>query len=174
MLTDEFDVIALIRSDFTDEPLISKSISKGKLRVYKADLTDYASLKTSLKQIKGKEEKIDVLFNNAGNSLPELITSKQGREMHYELMTVVPYIILMELKPLILEGSMKMVVNTSSKAANVIKNFNPDTLERPTTFKKLVGPYASSKLALSLWTQEIFWLKVKQRNYIFLSMDERY
>ncbi|WP_431085839.1 SDR family NAD(P)-dependent oxidoreductase [Paenibacillus sp. 8b26] len=30
-----------------------------------------------------------------------------------------------------------------------------ELLERPAEFKKLFGPYASSKLALSLWTQEI-------------------
>lgn len=68
------------------------------------DLTDYGSLRHSLEEIKGKEKRIDILFNNAGGGLSELRYSQQGREMHYELLTVVPYIILMELKELLKNG----------------------------------------------------------------------
>src|SRR6476661_5956064 len=70
-------------------------------------------------------------------------------------MTVVPYIILMELKGLLLKGSLKTVINTSSSALKFTNKFTIETLERPQTFRKLIGPYATSKLALSLWTQAI-------------------
>ncbi|KAI7253207.1 hypothetical protein KC345_g11398, partial [Hortaea werneckii] len=98
---------------------------------------------------------IDLLFNNAGGSFAELSYSKQGRELHYELQTVVPYIITMELKELLLKGTLRTVVNTSSNAFMMKRKFDPAALERPTAFKKLTGPYADSKLALSLWTGEI-------------------
>lgn len=49
----------------------------------------------------------------------------------------------------------KTIINTSSNAFKVVKAFDPDTLERLVTYKKLFGPYTSSKLALSLWTREI-------------------
>lgn len=81
--------------------------------------------------------------------------SKQGREKHYELMTVVPYIILMELKDLLNSGSLKTVINTSSSALRFTRGFSIEILERPKSFRKLLGPYATSKLALSLWTQAI-------------------
>ncbi|AHV96764.1 SDR family NAD(P)-dependent oxidoreductase [Paenibacillus sabinae] len=157
LLSEEWQVVALNRSDFpADDMRIQKAINSGWLRIYKiTDLADYASLRRTLEEIKGKERRIDILFNNAGASFPELSYSKQRREKHYELMTVVPYIILMELKELLKNGSLKTVVNTSSSALNYVKEFNIETLERPKTFRKLLGPYATSKLALSLWTQAI-------------------
>jgi len=155
MLSEGWEVIALIRSNFPrDDQLIQDSLASMKLRIYKADLSDFTQLKTALNEIKAQEIKIDLLFNNAGGSFPELSFSKQGREMHYELQTVVPYIIYRELKELLLKGNLKTVVNTSSNAFLNVKHFEPDRLERPLTFKKLFGPYATSKLALSLWTQE--------------------
>jgi NAD(P)-dependent dehydrogenase (short-subunit alcohol dehydrogenase family) len=59
------------------------------------------------------------------------------------------------LKELFKKGDLKTVINTSSSALNYVKEFNIEILERPKTFRKLLGPYATSKLALSLWTQAI-------------------
>jgi NAD(P)-dependent dehydrogenase (short-subunit alcohol dehydrogenase family) len=157
LLSDNWQVVALNRSDFPeDDTKIQKAVMNGWLRIYKtADLTDYASLRRTLEEIKGKEQRIDILFNNAGASFSELSYSKQGREKHYELLTVVPYIILAEIKELIKNSSLKTVINTSSSALNYVKEFNIEILERPKAFRKLLGPYATSKLALSLWTQAI-------------------
>lgn len=154
MLQEGAQVIALIRTGFPKEDVvIQSSISNHQLRIYQADLSDYNSLRTALEQIKTKEQQIDLLFNNAGGSFAELTYSKQGRELHYELQTVVPYIITMELKQLL--GTRKRVVHTSTSAFNTMRSFDPETLARPAHFKKLFGPYAASKLALSLWTQEL-------------------
>ena len=155
LLSEDWQVIALNRSDFPrDDERIQAALKTGRLRPYKTtDLADYASLRQTLEEIKAKEQRIDVLFNNAGRSFPELSYSKQGREQHYELLTVVPYIILMELKDLIQRGHLKTVINTSSSALKMTKKFTLEILERPKIFRKLIGPYATSKLALSLWTQ---------------------
>lgn len=157
LLSEDWQVVALNRSDFpTDDMKIQEAVKSGWLRIYKtADLADYVSLRGALEQIKEKEQRIDILFNNAGGSFSELSYSKQGREKHYELLTVVPYIILMELKELIISGRLKTVINTSSSALKFTKEFNIEILEHPKTFRKLLGPYATSKLALSLWTQAI-------------------
>lgn len=156
LLGEGWEVAALIRSVFSEEDsMIREAISKGQLRVYKAELTDFSQLRRVLNEVNGKEDHIDVLFNNAGGSLPELRFSPQGREMHYELQTVVPYIVFMELKELLQKGALKTVVNTSSAALRHVKRFNPDELPRPAGFKKLTGPYATTKLALSLWTREL-------------------
>ncbi|RXZ81116.1 SDR family NAD(P)-dependent oxidoreductase [Paenibacillaceae bacterium] len=157
LLAEDWQVVALNRSNFpADDMKIQKAVKSGRLRIYKTeDLADYASLRRVLAEIKDKEPRIDILFNNAGGSFPELSYSKQGRETHYELMTVVPYIILMELKELLTNGLLKTVINTSSSALKFTKEFNIEILERPKTFRKLLGPYATSKLALSLWTQAI-------------------
>ncbi|MFM9278554.1 SDR family oxidoreductase [Paenibacillus jiagnxiensis] len=156
LLGEGWEVAALIRSGFSEEDsMIREAISKGQLRVYKADLTDFSQLRRVLNEVNGKEDHIDVLFNNAGGSLPELRFSPQERELHYELQTVVPYIVFMELKELLQKGALKTVVNTSSVALRYAKRFKPDELPRPAGFKKLTGPYATTKLALSLWTREL-------------------
>lgn len=157
LLSDNWQVVALNRSDFPqDDTVIQDAIGNGWLRIYKVnDLADYDDLRRALAEIKSKEQRIDILFNNAGGSFSELSYSKQGREYHYELMTVVPYIILMELKGLIKNSRLKTVINTSSSALKFTKEFSIENLERPKVFRKLIGPYAASKLALSLWTQAI-------------------
>lgn len=157
LLSEGWQVIALNRSDFpADDAGIGEAVRNGRLRTYRtADLADYASLRSALEEIKERERRIDVLFNNAGGTFPELGYSKQGREKHHELLTVVPYLILMELKELLKNGRLKTVINTSSSALNHVKEFSVELLERPRTFRKLLGPYATSKLALSLWTKAV-------------------
>lgn len=172
LLSEEWQVVALNRSDFPKEDTkIQKAVMNGWLRIYKtADLTDYDSLRGTLEEIRSKERRIDILFNNAGGAFHELSYSKQGREKHYELLTVVPYLILMELKELLKNGSLKTVINTSSSALKHVKEFNLEILERPKTFRKLFGPYAASKLALSLWTQAIA-PQLAQEGIIIRSVD---
>lgn len=155
LLSQRWQVVTLNRSDFpADDTFIQNALKNGSLRAYKVtDLTDYDSLRRALEEIKSKEQKIDILFNNAGGGLSELSYSKQGREKHYELLTVVPYLILMELKELLKNGRLKTVINTSSQVLKFTKDFSIENLEHPTAFRKMVGPYAASKLALSLWTQ---------------------
>lgn len=157
LLAGRWQVAAVIRSDFpADDPDIREAIRRGWLRTYQtADLADFAGLRRVLEEIKAKERRIDVLFNNAGGSFPELSYSAQGREKHYDLMTVAPYIILMELMESLKNGRLKTVINTSSAAFKYTKALSIDILERPKTFRKLLGPYAASKLALSLWTQAV-------------------
>lgn len=157
MLSENWQVVTLNRSDFpADDRFLQNHLKDGRLRAYKVkDLTDYGSLRHSLEEIKSKEQRIDILFNNAGGGLSELRYSKQGRELHYELLTVVPFIILMELKELLKNGSLKTVINTSSQVFRFTKEFTIEKLEHPKTFRKMYGPYATSKLALSLWTQAV-------------------
>ncbi|MWC30722.1 SDR family NAD(P)-dependent oxidoreductase [Paenibacillus sp. MMS18-CY102] len=156
MLSEGWEVAALVRSPFPDdEPVIAEARQAGRLRIYRADLADFAQLREALQLIKSKEPRIDVLFNNAGVSLADMKISKQGREIHYEVNAVVPYIVLMELLPQLRQGRLKTVVNTSSNALLYKRGFETGELERPQAFKALFGPYASSKLALSLWTREL-------------------
>lgn len=171
LLTEGWEVAALFRSDFArKDNIIQDAINRDQLRVYKADLTDYTQLRRVLEQIKNGEDHIDILFNNAGGTLPELQFSLQGRELHYELQTVVPYILFMELRGLLQKGEEKTVVNTTSKGFRYVKQFDPDSLARPTTFKKMFGPYNTTKLALSLWTREL-GAKVASEGYRLISVD---
>ncbi|WP_337099269.1 SDR family NAD(P)-dependent oxidoreductase [Paenibacillus sp. YIM B09110] len=171
LLSEGWQVIALNRSDFNKEDTqFIQSERQGRLRVFKADLADFVSLRSALNAIKEQVDKIDLLFNNAGGSLPKLRLSKQGRELHFDLQTAAPYIIWMELKPLLLRGTMKTVINTSSHAFKTYTNFDSGQLEHPASFKKLFGPYAATKLALSLWTKELA-PSVSKEGITMLSVD---
>lgn len=155
LLAEGWQVIGLNRSPFpAEQDDIQRALRSGQLHWVQANLTNYESLKIALDQIKLQLDTIDVLFNNAGGSASELRFSDQGHEMHFELQTIVPYIIYMELYDLIRRSTFKTVVNTSTSAFSMVRQFNLDILERPTEFKKLFGPYATSKLGLSLWTRE--------------------
>ncbi|WP_145329271.1 SDR family NAD(P)-dependent oxidoreductase [Paenibacillus xylanexedens] len=155
LLTNQWEIIGLNRSPFpADDSFIQSALISGQLRSVQANLTNYASLRSAMEQIRSQTDRIDVLFNNAGGSSSTLQYSDQGRELHFELQTVVPYIIYQELYDLLRQGTMKTVVNTSTTAFRTMRTFDPGTLERPASFKKLFGPYAASKLALSLWTAE--------------------
>jgi NAD(P)-dependent dehydrogenase (short-subunit alcohol dehydrogenase family) len=156
LVSENWEVIALIRSDFTkNDPVINEAITNQKLRIYKADISDFKSLKSALLQIEHTEPGIDVLFNNAGVGNDSLRYSPQGRELHYEVNTVAPYIITMQMLNLLKKGVEKTVINTSSNILLTVKKLDPEALEKPTGFKKLFGIYALSKLALTLWTQEL-------------------
>lgn len=155
LLTDQWRIIGLNRSPFpADDPEIQTALNSGQLLSVQARLTNYASLRTALEQIRAQTDTIDILFNNAGGSTPTLQYSDQGLELHFELQTVVPYIIYRELYDLLRHGGMKTVVNTSTTSFRMMRAFDLGILERPVSFRKLFGPYAASKLALSLWTRE--------------------
>lgn len=172
LLAEGWDVAALIRSDLpTDDPLLRDSRQRGQLRIYKADVSSFTSLRQGLEQIKSREASIDVLFNNAGGSFDKLMYSPQGRELHYEVQTVAPYIITMELVELLQRGRLKRVVHTSSNAFDFLKTFEVATLARPASFKKLTGPYATTKLAMSLWTQAAAAAMEQEYGIVMRSVD---
>ncbi|MBP1991610.1 SDR family NAD(P)-dependent oxidoreductase [Paenibacillus eucommiae] len=155
LLAENWRIIALNRSLFPEnEQGIKEAIHQGQLTLYRADLSDFIQLKAVLGRVKSEVNAIDVLFNNAGISLSGPEVSKQGREIHYEVNSVVPYIIVMELKSLLMQGAMKTIINTSSNASLMVKQFDSETWGQVQKFRKLLGPYASSKLALSLWTEQ--------------------
>lgn len=148
LLAEGWQVIGLNRSAFPSEDTdIQNALRSGQLRWVQANLTNYDSLRTALDQIKSDTDSIDVLFNNAGGSASELRFSDQGHELHFELQTVVPYIIYMELVELLLKGQMKTVINTSTTSFNMVRQFNLNILERPAEFKNclvLMPPRSSA------------------------------
>jgi len=148
------EVAALVRSEFPDDPETTRARTEGQLRVYRADFSDFASLRQRLAVVKAGESKIDLLFNNAGASFPDLRRTARGHEAHFELNTLVPFIVLEELGPLLEAGTLKTVVQTSSIVLRFIPKFSLEGLENPAKYVPLTGPYGTSKLALSLWTRE--------------------
>lgn len=157
LLAEQWDVIALIRSDFqADDSQIASAQARNQLRVYRADIADLRSLHSALEAIKAHEHAIDLLFNNAAApSSKDIRYSPQGFELCFAVNVIAPYIITQELKPLLRNGTHKTIVNTSSNALLFVRAFSLELLEHPPKYAALVMPYGTSKLALSLWTQAL-------------------
>ncbi|MFP9130385.1 SDR family NAD(P)-dependent oxidoreductase [Niallia sp. BSM11] len=171
LVENGWEVAALIRSEFPEEELeLQQKIRQQDIRIYTADLSDFTKLKSALRQIKENEPKLDALFNNAGGSFPNLLFSPQGRELHYELQTVVPFIITMELLDLLKKGSPGIVIQTSSEAFKFKRSFVPEELANPPKFQKLIGPYATTKLAITLWTYALA-PELKREGVTIISVD---
>ncbi len=147
-------VAALIRSDFPpDDHAATRAIAEGRLRIYKADLGDFAALKAALASIKANEPQLDLVFANAGVALPDL-RRIAGHDGHFLINTVVPYIILEELGPQLEKGALKTFVATSSIAQAFVKTFSAGLLDNPDKYVPIFGAYGRSKLALTLWVRE--------------------
>jgi len=117
------DVAALVRSEFPDEAETARARAEGWLRVYRADFADFASLKKGFAAVKAGETRLDLLFNNAGAAFDEPRRSARGHEAHFELNTVVPFIVLEELGALLEAGTLKTVVQTSSITLSFVRKF---------------------------------------------------
>ena len=143
-----WDVVMVNRSAERSRPVIDEIRSESpaaSIDVVTADLADHDSIATAAAAL-DERGPIDLFYNNAGVLLAGIEMSKYGIEMHAQVNTIAPYLFTMLLQPA-LKGSTVLTVSTSA-----INNTGPlrvDELAHPPTFKKLLGPYAQSKLAAS-------------------------
>ncbi|OTA85452.1 hypothetical protein M434DRAFT_82686 [Hypoxylon sp. CO27-5] len=102
---------------------ISKALpsSKGSLVFLKLDLGDLTTIKGSAEEFLAKEQKLDVLFNNAGvqNPLPEPSKTPQGYEYHLGVNTIGTFAFTKLLTPILVstaetEGTSRVVWVSSS------------------------------------------------------------
>lgn len=141
-------VFALMRSPFAADA----DLPPGRVTHVPVDLASASSRLEAAEMVRRQAPRIDVLFNNAGVSPAQLERSPQGRELCFEVNTLAPYALTQALRPSLV-ATRGVVVNVSSNALLNVRRFEPSHLAAPTEYRKLFGPYSSSKLALSLWTQ---------------------
>lgn len=155
LLGEGWEVLTLTRSALPDRaPIVAASRVNGRLRHYHADLADPAGLAAALAEIRTRERSIDLLVNNAAISLDRPAPGPAGRDLHFEVNVLAPYIVTSELMPQVAASGRGTILNVASNALLTVKHFSLAELLRPTHFKKLFGSYAASKLALALWTHE--------------------
>jgi retinol dehydrogenase 12 len=101
--------------------------SKGELVYLHLDLEDLSTIKASAEEFLGKEDRLDVLWNNAGvMNTPAGSKTKQGYELQLGTNNIAPFLFTKLLTPVLVEtaktapkGSVK-VVWVSSSAAEMI------------------------------------------------------
>jgi NAD(P)-dependent dehydrogenase (short-subunit alcohol dehydrogenase family) len=151
LLERKTDVAAVVRQAMPTTPVLDRAIDEGRLRLYRGDLADASSRRDLVEAIAEGEPRIDALFNNAGVSTGTLQFSPQGRELHFEVNCIAPYVLAEGLRAR-LSAARGRIVNTASDALFFDKRYDPESLAAPSRFRTITGPYATSKLALCLWS----------------------
>lgn len=154
LLQDGVRVAAVVRRDMPREAVLDQAIEDGTLRIYRGDLADAAARSDLVAELTASEPTIDALFNNAGVSTGTLQFSPQGRELHYEVNTIAPYVLAQGIRANLASAG-GCIINTASDALFYDKRYDPIKLASPARFKIITGPYASSKLALALWSRAL-------------------
>jgi len=140
--------IELIQSS---SPSIASSV--GQLEFLQLELDDLSTIRASANVFKSKESKLDVLWNNAGVSLPPVgSTSKQGHELQLATNCLGPYLFTQLLLPCLREAATTSsagavrVVWTSSQTVDLSApkgGFTMDQITAPPADK--TANYVASK-----------------------------
>lgn len=153
LLRDDWHLVLLMRQGAGEDALRKLKSEKpgAAIDIIRVDLADRNDVEQASKALLERFPSIDALFNNAGVLLDKAYYSPQGNEMHFEVDTLAPYHLMTSLLPA-LSSAKGIVINTSSGSINKTGPLDVDGLRRPTKFRKLFGPYAQSKLALTMLT----------------------
>lgn len=124
---------------------------KIKVDMYCADFANLEEVYKMAEEVISKNEKLDVLINNAGIFVVEddEVITKDGIDIRFSVNTVAPYILTSELLQILNEKS--RVINLASAAQSEIE---VEWLENKKTYSHSEA-YAQSKLALIMWSIEM-------------------
>ncbi len=129
---------------------LSDLADAGVISAYLADLSSMSEVSLLADQILAEHTQLDVLINNAGIfKTPTTITS-DGLDIRFAVNTLAPYLLTQKLMPVLAEDA--RVINLSSAAQAPV---DLEALAGKTELKDDMAAYAQSKLAITLWTQQM-------------------
>lgn len=121
----------------------------GTPETFRADLTNLDEVRAMAAAIRDRQGSLDVLINNAGVYKTKATQTPEGLDVRFIVNTIAPYVLTQELLPILQpEGR---VVNLSSAAQAPV---NVDAMHGTVSLDHS-GAYAQSKLAITIWTQEM-------------------
>jgi NAD(P)-dependent dehydrogenase (short-subunit alcohol dehydrogenase family) len=153
-----YDLVLINRNRIKTEPLLQKLAEahpKCTVGVVEADLADQDAIRFAATEVVQRHPKIDAVFNVAGVLLGDLAMSKHDNEMHFQVNTLAPYMLLRLLREPLAQAGQSAILNVSSGAIKLTGRLQIENLQRPPKIKKLTGAYAQSKLALTTLTNAL-------------------
>jgi NAD(P)-dependent dehydrogenase (short-subunit alcohol dehydrogenase family) len=158
LVRDGWNLVLLSRSEASARPVVERLAREHRqnaIEVVPADLSDQDSIATAATHIGQKRARLDALFNVAGVLLGTHQVSRHGNEMHFQVNTIAPYLLSRLLWPQLAAAPRGVVLNVSSGSIALTGRLRVDELRQPKSFRKLTGPYAQSKLALTTLTNAL-------------------
>lgn len=117
---------------------------------YRADLSKFSDIRSMLESIIKAHNSIDVIINNAGIlKVPESIT-QDGLDTRFVVNTFAPYIITTTLLPLLTNNGRLIHLSSVAQAPISLQAMKGEQI-----INDAFQAYAQSKLALTLWSQEV-------------------
>lgn len=156
-----YDLALPVREPSRIGTLVSEMRTKTpgiSVTTYDADLSDHAAVRALADHLMRDHTAIAALLNVAGYLSPDLKTSAQGHDLHYELNTLAPLMLAHLLGPALAQGATAhgraVVVNTSSAAIAMAGSLNVASLPKNPK-QGLFGAYGQTKLALTSATHQL-------------------
>lgn len=140
----------IVRSESRKKEAIGSFEQGENIDFFIADLSKRAEVARVAKEIEGKWEVVDGLFNNAGVLTATEKQSPQGVELQFEVNAVAPYNLSKELIPALAKAKNPFIINTATRSLHKQKSLDIEDLKHPKKFVKLTGSYLDSKFALVL------------------------
>ena len=146
-------VIMLCRSEKRGNEAYKKLTEDGNGKTYLilCDLGDYESIRSFVRQVKERFDKIDILVNNAGFISLDRQETKEGLERQFGINHVGHFLLTTELLDIMSEGA--RIVNVAS-GAHKIGKIHFDDINLTKGFN-VIKAYSQSKLANVLFTREL-------------------
>lgn len=121
----------------------------GAVETYVADLSDLDQTAALADAIRADHDSLDVVINNAGVLTAPQTRTASGLDLRFVVNTLAPYVLTRQLLPVIPRTG--RIVNLSSAAQA------PVEIAAMTGQTRLedMAAYAQSKLAITIWTQEL-------------------
>ncbi|PWQ96937.1 SDR family NAD(P)-dependent oxidoreductase [Leucothrix arctica] len=152
LLANGYHLICIDRNEVKSAETRQKLLSEYPQAAISSVITNMAS-PTSITQASEKIlkmiDELHLLFHVAGAATAQKQLSDRGNELHFEVNTLGPIALTKALRPVLSASSNAVVVAVGSSAMKMTKVLNVASLANPSTFRKMSGPYAQSKLAIT-------------------------
>lgn len=129
----------------------------------KLDLSDLEDIKRFIKEFKGKEEKLDILINNAGLMSTSLARTKQGLEQSIGSNFVGPVYLTHLCFPLLLKSEEARIINVSSEGYK----FGMKLISKDKDGQEVPDDFLLEKLAVEDYSSFYAYTKSKLGNIFF-------
>ena len=157
LLRQGYRVIATARSRERGESALAdwkREMQDARVELVLCDLCKPDSIREAAAEIKKRVDRIDVLVNNAGGIIGERRVTMEGLEETFAGNHLGPFILTLELLPLLERAAPSRIVNVASDAHRSVSDMRWDDLQFTDGYSSFKA-YGQSKLANILFTTEL-------------------